>query len=72
MAPSLLRHSCEPNCAMTFFKPDASVVFIKAKWDLSADSELTISMVDLELPLEKRKALLQERYGIECQCPRCE
>ena len=71
MAPSLVAHSCEPNCAVTFFKPDSSVVFIKSKHDVSEGEELTISLVDVELPYSQRQALLKERYGIDCQCSRC-
>lgn len=55
MAPSLVRHSCAPNCTVTYFKPDSSVVFLKSKHDLATGEELTLSLVDLTLGYSERQ-----------------
>ena len=69
-ACSAINHSCEPNCEVAYI--DSADVLIVATRDIDEDEEITIAYVPPSLPVDKRRQELRERYGFECECPKCE
>jgi hypothetical protein len=68
----LLRGSCEPNCVMSVVTGGTRCRITTLR-PLSCGEEVTIAYIDpgdYESCAARRAALLQ-RYGFECQCPRC-
>ncbi|KAL5476772.1 hypothetical protein ACEPAI_2958 [Sanghuangporus weigelae] len=69
----LLNHSCDPNVAVVFPRvsnqePELQVVAIR---DISTDSELFTSYVDITLPTSQRRKDLKETYNFTCMCTTC-
>lgn len=68
LAPSLINHSCLPNC---FRVHVGDVVLIRASRAIRAGEELTVSYVPVDSSQSDRKASLA-RWGFVCTCPRCQ
>ena len=67
-APSLLNHSCCPNCVVVF---SGTKLLVHATENINKGDELTISYTELCCPSFERKEDLKGRYFFECSCPRC-
>lgn len=67
---SRLNHSCEPNLSVVI-EGRAQGITVKAKHDIQAGQELTVTYVDPELKLEQRESLLLQNWGFSCACARC-
>jgi hypothetical protein len=65
-----LNHSCAPNCEVAFAEDNA--VFVVTTRAVALGEELTISYVDASGTDDERREELQETYGFECRCARCE
>ena len=63
-------HSCAPNCEVAFAEDNA--VFVVTTRAVALGEELTISYVDASGTDDERREELQETYGFECRCARCE
>ena len=66
--PSLLNHSCAPNCVAIF---NGTKLFVHATENIKQDDELTISYTELLCPSYKRKEELNSRYSFDCKCLKC-
>jgi hypothetical protein len=67
---TLVQHSCEGNLQVETDSGSALVVRWLARRPIRKDEELTIAIVDPELPYEERRELLMQRNFI-CHCRRC-
>lgn len=67
---SMLNHSCEPNLDVHFPHNNATVGFMALR-DIQKNEQLTISYIDVEMPVSQRRQRLGFSYGFECGCPRC-
>eukprot|EP00796_Vickermania_ingenoplastis_P007186 gene7186-5048_t len=75
---SLLNHSCDPNCFLSFVGNPQSCsgrVVVKAIKPVNAGDELTISYGGLTRfkvhSKQNRAQLLLQRYGFSCRCDYC-
>lgn len=69
----ILSHSCRPNCILSF-SPDCQQAIIRAKQDIPAFEELTISYMDethLLAPKNVRREWLLQHKEFLCCCERC-
>ncbi|KAJ3175321.1 SET and MYND domain-containing protein 3 [Geranomyces variabilis] len=66
---SLLNHSCDPSCALTY---DGVTLMLYAIRDVAPGEELTIAYQDPFPARETRRAHLKQAYGFHCVCARCE
>jgi len=71
LVPSLFNHSCEPSVDVAFPGGTAAME-LRARRDVAAGEELTISYLDSALPRAQRQEHLLKGYGFECRCPLCE
>lgn len=58
LVPSFMNHNCRPNCVVSYFRSDSSIVFIKSLHDISEKEEMTITYVDPLLTLPERQEIL--------------
>lgn len=65
---ALLNHSCNPNCIFVFSGPSLSIRSLRP---IAADSELTISYVDITAPSHQRQEGLRPMYYFDCMCEYC-
>ena len=65
-----VNHSCAPNCEVAFAEDNA--VFVVTTRAVALGEGLTISYVDASGTDDERREELQETYGFECRCARCE
>lgn len=67
-----LNHSCLPNCVVTyeFVLGSQPAQVVRVVEDVPQDSELTISYVEMALPVWERRSALAS-YGFMCCCRRC-
>lgn len=68
---SLLNHSCYPNC---YFKNDSTGVSVYALQDITPDSQLSISYLNLRIRIgvrEERRQELKKSFGFDCCCDVC-
>lgn len=66
--PSLINHSCLPNCDYIGI---GNFIFIISLDDIQKDEELTISYVSNELEYSERIEKLK-KWGFKCQCKLCQ
>lgn len=66
--PTMLNHSCYPNCVVTFSQ---TKLLVHATEDIKEGDELTISYTELLCPSYQRKEDLRNRYYFECSCTKC-
>eukprot|EP00439_Symbiodinium_sp_Y106_P065947 s5068_g10.t1 len=66
---ALMNHSCRPNCEIDYSNNSTAIVV--ALRELRTGEELTISYVDEQLPVRRRRRALWMRYGFHCYCSRC-
>ncbi|KAJ7340411.1 SET and MYND domain-containing protein 3 [Desmophyllum pertusum] len=66
--PSLLNHSCLPNCVAVF---NGIKLLIHATEQIKQGDELTISYTELLCPSYQRKEDLKSHYLFDCNCPKC-
>ncbi|KAJ3135127.1 SET and MYND domain-containing protein 3 [Geranomyces variabilis] len=66
---SLLNHSCDPSCSLTF---NGVTLMLYAIRDVAAGEELTIAYQDPFPARETRRVRLEQAYGFHCACARCE
>jgi len=66
--PSLLNHSCHPNCVAIF---NGARLLVHATENIKQGDELTISYTELLCPSYQRKQDLKSRYLFECSCAKC-
>ncbi|KAJ1726025.1 hypothetical protein LPJ61_005472 [Coemansia biformis] len=64
-----LHHSCRPNCV--FVGEAGGVLCVRTMRDVPANSELTISYVELYQPREQRRRELLLTRHFWCKCRRC-
>jgi SET and MYND domain-containing protein len=69
LGPSLLNHSCLPNCVAVFNGP---TLMIRAIRPIPAGEQLLISYLDLLDGLEQRRRTLRRTYSFQCECERCQ
>ncbi|KAI8325174.1 SET domain-containing protein [Martensiomyces pterosporus] len=62
-------HSCSPNCV--YIGEQNGVLFIRALADIAANTDLTISYVELYQPREQRRRELLLSRHFWCKCRRC-
>ena len=70
---SLLPHSCSPNTAIRFVTGEMVCRLLNVL-PLKRHEALTISCLsedELHYPAIVRTRLLRDRFGFDCQCPRC-
>lgn len=65
---SMLNHSCWPNCC---FASEGRVMTVRATQDISKDSELCLSYINLYEPRAVRKQILADTKHFDCSCIRC-
>jgi len=65
---ALLNHSCTPNTAITFSGPTLS---LRSLAPIPANTELTISYIDITNPTATRLSELRDRYFFTCACSAC-
>ena len=68
---SFFNHSCDPSLLMTANPGTGDTKFVAAI-ALPAETELCISYIDVDQPGPARRAALDEKYGFQCNCARCE
>lgn len=68
---SMFNHSCDPNLDITFPHNNA-VLVLRARRDIRAGEELTLSYIDAGQDFKSRQEKLQFSYGIECNCTKCQ
>ncbi len=64
-----LNHSCVPH--VKYYPSDNNTMVFETIRPIKAESEVFDSYINSWLPYDERKALLQKRYGFECQCEKC-
>ncbi|OTB07591.1 hypothetical protein M426DRAFT_317898 [Hypoxylon sp. CI-4A] len=67
-ALAMVNHSCVPNAFVRFTGRNA---FLHAYREIEKGEEVTISYIEVTLPLSERQKELKTRYHFECGCPRC-
>uniref|UniRef100_A0A0D6R766 SET domain-containing protein n=1 Tax=Araucaria cunninghamii TaxID=56994 RepID=A0A0D6R766_ARACU len=65
---SMLNHSCRPNCC---FASEGNIMFVRALQDISSDTELCVSYINLYEPRSIRKHELSVTKHFDCNCQRC-
>lgn len=71
LATSFINHHCEPNLDVSFSL--GPTIRLHATRDIKKGEELTISYIDLNLPVTERKTKLATGYGFLCSgCDACE
>lgn len=65
---NFLNHSCDPNCLVVYQRKNQRVFALR---DIEEGEELTISYIEKENSLQKRRDLLKESYCFTCECKRC-
>ena len=62
-------HDCSPNTQASV--DENGFVTLTSLSDIKPGQEILISYVDVNLSLEKRRAILSSHYEFECKCGRC-
>ena len=65
---SILDHSCQPNCVVSFSGPAVTVTTFTG---ISSLEEARISYLDPKLPTKTRQQKLLDNYYFLCGCPKC-
>ena len=68
LGPSVLDHSCQPNCLVTFSGPRLTVSTMQK---IPSLAEARISYLNPKLPTQLRQQKLLENYYFSCICPKC-
>jgi SET and MYND domain-containing protein len=68
IVPSLLNHSCQPNCVAVF---EGTTLGVRTIAPVEPGDQLLISYVDVLGGQEERSQALQRSYCFQCQCRRC-
>jgi hypothetical protein len=66
---SALNHSCRPN-SLSYYHQNR--LEVRAKRDIAAGEEVTISYIDVTLRRKKRQKQLLRMWDFICRCDRCE
>ncbi|KAJ4460542.1 putative SET and MYND domain-containing protein [Paratrimastix pyriformis] len=70
LAPSLLNHSCDPNCA--YHTVARGRMLVVARRNIPAGEQLTMSYLrDLAAPRSMRQTRLLRTWLFHCRCQRC-
>ncbi|XP_065916740.1 histone-lysine N-methyltransferase SMYD3-like [Dysidea avara] len=69
LVPSLLNHSCVPNCTICY---DGCTLYVRVIEDIFDGQELLISYIDLLDTRQARRDSLIHPYGFRCSCTRCQ
>ncbi|KAJ3326537.1 hypothetical protein HDU76_012835, partial [Blyttiomyces sp. JEL0837] len=65
---SFFNHSCAPTCECI---RDGHFLYVKTLKPVKKDEELTISYINVNLPLLARRSQLKQDYFFDCACLRC-
>jgi SET and MYND domain-containing protein len=68
LAPSVLDHSCQPNCVVSF---SGCLLTVEALAPVHSLEEALITYVDPALPGPTRRARLLSNYFFLCGCAKC-
>jgi len=68
LRPSLLNHSCQPNCE---YGGVGDFLFVSTTRDVAAGEELCIAYLDILAPFAERRQQLSQGQGFQCACQRC-
>ena len=68
LGPSVLDHSCQPNCQVSFSGPRLTVSTLQ---QISSLGEARISYLNPKLSTKLRQQKLLENYYFTCLCPKC-
>ena len=68
LGPSVLDHSCQPNCQVTFSGKRLTVSTLQK---ISSLGEARISYLNPKLPTQLRQQKLLDNYYFTCICPKC-
>ena len=68
LGPSVLDHSCQPNCVVTF---SGNRLTVNTVQKISSLSEARISYLNPSLPTQLRQHKLLDNYYFSCICPKC-
>ena len=60
----------DPNVAVEFLENNSSMT-LRARRDIDAGEELSITYIDADAAVGMRQEELQWGYGFLCQCPTC-
>lgn len=69
MCGTRINHSCHPN--VTYYQDSNALIFQTTR-PIDARDELFISYINTQLPTVERKSILQQRYGFNCLCEKCQ
>ena len=69
LAPSVLDHSCDPNCTVIF---EGKSLVLRTIKDVDSFDDLRISYTNLLDTKETRREKLAQQYYFSCQCCKCE
>lgn len=64
-----INHSCRPNVA---YYQDGNALLFQTTRPIEKGDEIYISYINTSLPGEERKSILQQRYGFDCLCEKCQ
>lgn len=68
LRPSLLNHSCDPNCYRVY---DGRTFILRAVKTIQPGEQLFISYISMLTTYKQRQAKLWETYHFRCHCHRC-
>ncbi|KYF40709.1 putative histone lysine methyltransferase, SET [Toxoplasma gondii ARI] len=66
-------HSCDPNCGVSSSGSEGggSTLSVATLRAVAPGEELTVSYVDISLPLKARREMLLSSFGFLCRCSKC-
>ena len=64
-----LNHDCRPNAELEL--DEAGNVLVRAVGQIDAGTEICISYIDTDRPVDLRTLTLETRYGFRCECQVC-
>jgi len=68
LGPSILDHSCQPNCVVSF---NGNKLSVSAIGNVSSLEEARISYLNPKLPTKARQDKLYDSYFFNCLCQKC-
>ena len=67
--PSLINHSCCPNTRINII---GDFMFVRNMRPVAKGEEISVSYVDINLPMAERAAKISAGWGFTCACERCQ